>query len=134
MNIVNFDVFYAIFVLIIAQYLRHVQTAEVVVGVARAIPLLDRIISGTAFLQIPLNSRVKCLSECSRRNCSSFNFGNGICNLHNTYLCDSQFLVVLSGFQYYDVEYDDMIPVSCTLLRIYLELFHPMIEFHFQRA
>jgi hypothetical protein len=115
MHVNVFDFVITICVLMAARYLRHVETAEVVVGVARAVPLLNRIISGTAFLQIPVNSRIKCLSECSRRNCSSFNFGNGECHLYNSYLCADQTLIVLSGFKYYDVEYGDMIPVSDAL-------------------
>ncbi|XP_045194704.2 mucin-5AC-like [Mercenaria mercenaria] len=103
-------------VITISRYFSYVGTTEVVVGVARAVPLFNTAISGSAFLQIAANSRIKCLSECSQRNCSSFNFGSGECHLHNTYLCDDggQSLVSWSGFKYYDVEVGPMIPYADT--------------------
>lgn len=102
-----------IWVLFAARCFRHVDATEVERGVARSVPFIDTAISGPAFHQFAEHSRVRCLSECSRLNCSSFNFGNGECHLHNTYICEGfETLVAMAGFKYYDVERDDMIPVS----------------------
>ena len=73
--------------------------------VARALPFADTILTGSPTLTIPEVSRLRCIVECTKSNCSSFNFGIRTCELFHTYLCDSaETLASRTGFKHYDVE------------------------------
>jgi len=58
-------------------------------------------------------SRLKCTELCRRQNCSSFNFGGNICEIHTSYICENIFVLqTRPGFRYYDVETGAMVTVG----------------------
>ena len=82
-----------------------VQSVAVTTHVARAIPFSDKSLTGTPILTYTGVSKLRCIVECTRINCSSFNFGDGICELLETYLCEqTETLVARTNFKHYDVE------------------------------
>ena len=83
--------------------------------VARAVPLLDTALTGTPTLTVLEVSRLRCIVECTKNNCSSFNFGNRTCELFHTYLCeDFGILTSRIGFKHYDIESGVWIQVCVT--------------------
>ena len=80
--------------------------------VARPVPFTDTALSGVTLGPVTCSTRICCLIECMNYNCSSFNYGNGTCELFSTYLCQwIETLVSKKGYRYYDVEVGDFIQV-----------------------
>ena len=89
------------------------QSAIITSHVARAVPFPDKSLTGTPVLTYTAVSKVRCIVECTRNNCSSFNFGGNTCELMLTYVCeDTETLIPRAGFKHYDVEFGTWIQVN----------------------
>ncbi|KAH3815922.1 hypothetical protein DPMN_144459 [Dreissena polymorpha] len=89
-----------------------VENNNVNTGVARRIPVPEVAITGAPTYAFTGTSLVRCMKLCMRYSCSAFNFGRGICELHETFLCaDVRALEARPGVSYYDVEVGDFAKV-----------------------
>ena len=89
------------------------QSATITSHVARAVPFSDKSLTGTPVLTYTAVSKLRCIVECTRTNCSSFNFGLDTCELMLTYVCeDTETLVTRTDFKHYDVEFGIWVQVS----------------------
>ena len=82
------------------------QSATITTHVARAVPFSHKSLTGTPILTYTGVSKLRCIVECTRTNCSSFNIGADTCELLQTYLCEeTETLVTRTNFKHYDVEF-----------------------------
>ena len=106
---------------IIMTLIPYFATAESVLTthVAKALPFSDISLSGSPVVTMWGVSRLRCIVECTRNNCTSFNFGTTTCELYGTFLCENteNTLYARAGFRHYDVEFGVWVQASFILLR-----------------
>ena len=71
--------------------------------VAKALPFSDLSLSGSPVVIMWGVSRLRCIVECTRNNCTSFNFGT-TCELYGTFLCENteNIFYARAGFRHYE--------------------------------
>ena len=107
-------------------FLSHFTSGQSTINtrVARAIPFSDKSLTGTPILTYSGVSKLQCIVECGRINCSSFNFGAGTCELLGTYVCEqTATLVDRTHFKHYDVEFGILVQVCKFYFYFYISQF-----------
>ena len=106
---------------IIMTLMPYFATAESVLTthVAKALPFSDISLSGSPVVTMWGVSRLRCIVECTRNNCTSFNFGTTTCELYRTFLCENieNTLYARAGFRHFDVEFGVWVQASSILLQ-----------------
>ena len=106
---------------IIMTLIPYFATAESVLTthVAKALPFSDISLSVSPVVTMWGVSRLRCIVECTRNNCTSFNFETTTCELFRTYLCEDieNTIYARAGFRHYDVEFGVWVQASVILLR-----------------
>ena len=87
--------------------------------VANALPFSDISLSDSPVVIMWGVSRLRCIVECTKNNCTSFNFGTTTCELYGTFLCENteNTLYARAGFRHYDVEFEVWVQASFISLR-----------------
>ena len=94
------------------------------IGVARAIPATNKILSGVTNVVITDTTLSRCLKRCMEQQCPAFNYGENRCELLNSYLCEGDgALTDQPNHRYYDVETGDLVEVSLFVCLMYVTFY-----------